>query len=100
VTVTIVACNGGDSTTSPTPTGDVPGSIIANHGHAAVITDAQITSGNAVVLNIRGSATHPHTVQLSVQQLDQIEAGPRVSEASSTDDSPDFGRHSHTVVFN
>jgi hypothetical protein len=36
--------------------------ISANHGHSAVITGAQLTAGGAVELNIRGTATHAHTV--------------------------------------
>src|SRR5436190_17797237 len=41
---------------SPGPSGDVVGSISANHGHSAVITRAALTAGNAVSLDIHGSA--------------------------------------------
>lgn len=98
VAVTI-AC--GDDTESPTsPSGGVTGSVSANHGHAATITDAQLTANNSVALQIQGSATHPHTVELSAQEVGQIAARQRVSKASSTNDSPDAGLHSHTVIFN
>lgn len=100
VTVTIAGCDDNDSPTAPGLGANVSGSISANHGHAAVITGAQLTASNAIVLNIRSTATHPHTVELSAQEVGQIAARERVSKLSSTDDSPDAGRHSHTVSFN
>ena len=104
VTITVAACGDDDSPTSPgpgpTPGGGVSGSVSANHGHSAVIDSARLTAGNAVVLDIRGSATHPHTVELSSQEVSQIAARQRVSKLSSDDDSPDAGRHNHMVTFN
>jgi hypothetical protein len=102
VTITVGGCGEDDSPTSPGPTpgGGVNGSVSANHGHSAAIESAQLAAANAVVLNIRGSATHPHTVELSSQEISQIAARQRVSKLSSTDDSPDAGRHSHNVTFN
>jgi len=102
VTITISACGDDDSPTSPSPSGGNgrTGAVTANHGHTATITSAQLTAGNALVLNIRGSATHPHTVELSAAEVGQVTAGTRVSKVSSTDDSPDAGRHSHVVAFN
>lgn len=101
VTITILGC-GDDGPTSPSPTtqGDISGNVSANHGHAAVITGVQLATNNAVALQIRGMATHPHTVELSSQEVGQIAARQRVSKASSVDDSPDAGVHSHTVIFN
>ena len=105
VTVTIGGCGGGGSSpspTSPSPNQDagITGSVSANHGHVARITDAQLMAGNAVALGIRGGATHPHTVELSMEEVERIAARARVSKASSRDDSPDAGVHSHTVTFN
>ena len=102
VTITISACGDDDSPTSPSPPsgGGRSGTVSANHGHTARITSAELMAANAVVLNIRGSATHPHTVELSAAEIGQISAGQRVSKGSSTDDSPDAGRHSHVVAFN
>jgi len=100
VAITITGCDDDNSPTSPSSSSDVSGSISANHGHAAVIMGAQLTASNAIVLNIRSAATHPHTVELSAQEVGQIAARQRVSKTSSTDDSPDAGRHSHTVTFN
>ena len=66
ITIADTAC--GSSSTSPTPAAapaDVNGVIAANHGHIAVIMGAQITAGSAVSLDIRGTATHTHTVAAS-----------------------------------
>jgi hypothetical protein len=46
-------------------------------------------------VDIRGNATHPHLIELTVSQLQTISGGGRVSVVSSTDDA-----HSHTVTFN
>ena len=104
VTITIAGCGDDDSPTSPgpgpTPGGGIGGAVSANHGHSAVIESAQLMANNAVVLNIRGSATHPHTVELSSGDVSRIAARQRVSAVSSTDDSPDAGRHNHIVTFN
>jgi len=101
VTITIAACGDDDPPTMPSPgTGGASGSIATNHGHVATVTSAQLMANNAVTLQIRGSATHPHTVQLSAQELSQIAASQRIAKTSSTDDSPDAGVHSHVVSFN
>ena len=100
-TITISACGGGGSSspTSPSPSGqaaqDVSGSVSANHGHAASITGTQITARGAVMLNIQGGATHPHTVELSADEVTRIGARQQVSKQSTTDDG-----HSHLVTFN
>jgi hypothetical protein len=105
VAITITGCGGyGGSPTSPSsstppPTssggGDVSGSVSANHGHTAVVTRAQLTSGADVNLDIRGDANHSHTVRLSQADLTAIAAGTRVSRESSSDDA-----HTHSVTFN
>ena len=100
-TITIVDCGGGNSSPAPSPTpnpgggSDVAGAISANHGHTAVVTRVQITAGNAVSLDIHGSADHPHTLALTAAQVGQIGAGTRVEQVSTTDDG-----HSHNVTFN
>jgi hypothetical protein len=101
-TITIVDCGGGDSSPSPSPSpsptptpGDVPGTISGNHGHTAVVTAAQITAANAVTLDIRGSADHPHSLALSAAEVGMIGNAQTVSKMSSSDDG-----HSHTVTFN
>jgi hypothetical protein len=79
---------------TPTPSGDKVGTISANHGHTAVLSMAQL-AGGGFGLDIRGEATHPHTVELATADLTAIAAGQRVSKESSTDSA-----HSHTVTFN
>jgi hypothetical protein len=100
-TITIVDCGGDSSSPSPSPsptpppTGDVAGAISGNHGHTAVVTAAQITAANAVTLDIRGTATHPHSVALSAAEVGMIGNQQTVSKTSSSDDG-----HSHAVTFN
>jgi hypothetical protein len=69
--------------------------VSANHGHEAVVTAAQITAAGAVSVGIRGQADHPHTLQLTAQEVQQIGAGMRVAKVTSTDLA-----HEHTVTFN
>ena len=75
VAITISACGGGGSPSSPTPAPtptpappagatDKTAVIGSNHGHAGTITAAQLTAGGTLSLNIQGTATHPHTVEL------------------------------------
>ena len=59
------------------------------------MTAAQQMAGGALLLDIRGAATHPHTVQLSAADIGNIAEGRSVSKRSSTTDG-----HSHTVTFN
>jgi hypothetical protein len=79
---------------TPTPSSDVTGTVSANHGHVAVIMGAQITAGNAIALNIMGTATHPHTVMVSQADLTSLTNRQAVTITSSTDSG-----HSHTVTF-
>jgi hypothetical protein len=106
VTITVSACGGGSSpstpSTPPTPTAtptpaasEKCGCVGSNHGHTAVITAAQLTAPGALNLDITGSASHPHSVQLSAAEVGQIASNQRVSKTSSTDNG-----HSHTVTFN
>jgi hypothetical protein len=97
VTITMSGCgDAGPTVPSPTPgSSNIPGGISANHGHSAVITGAQLSAGNVVTLDIRGTANHPHTVELTAGEVQQIAARQRVVKESSTDDG-----HQHTVTFN
>jgi len=106
ITVSSSACGGSASSpSSPTPTpippasggagSDTVGSISDNHGHVAVITAAELTAGGALSLDIRGTATHTHTVQLSAAELTAVAGNQRVSKSSSTDTG-----HDHAVTFN
>ena len=112
VTITITGCGDSGGPTTPAPTtpaptppapttttppasSDVTGTVDANHGHTAVITDAQLTSAATVRLDITGTSNHPHTVELTSADLDQIAAGTQVSKTSSVD-----ADHDHLVTFN
>ena len=118
VVISITGC--GDSSSSPaqpTPTpapapaspsgssGDAVGVVSANHGHIAIITQAQLTASNVLVLDIDGNAGHPHLVELSAADLAQIGTGVRVVKSASAlvpSDVlyPDVEAHSHNVTFN
>jgi hypothetical protein len=105
VAITVSGCGSGSSpsspsTPAPTPTPsagntDKVGGISGNHGHSAVITGGQITAAGALALDIRGTASHPHTVQLTSAEIVAIGGGQTRSKESSSDDG-----HSHTVTFN
>jgi hypothetical protein len=105
VVVTVSGCGGGGggggNPTSPSvPNGQ--GLVQSNHipGHSAVVTDAQLMAGNAVQLDIQGSANHPHTVVLSAEAIGAIRAGRAVAADSTTNASPTDPDHRHTVTFN
>ncbi len=73
---------------------DRTGTISFNHGHVAVVTTAQQDAGMAFNLDIEGSANHPHTVQLTEQDVADLKAGLQVSKTSSNNSG-----HTHTVTF-
>lgn len=94
VIITVEGC-GSKSPTTPTPTvTDVTGVISANHGHSAVILAAQITAANAISLDIQGSATHKHTVDVTQAELRSLQSKQPVTKTSTTDNG-----HQHTVTF-
>ena len=100
IAVTVSACGGGGDSGSPTSPsapapGDETGTVSANHGHVATVTAAQLAGGAAVTLQIRGSASHPHSVDLSAAEVQSIAAGQQVSQFSSNEDG-----HAHSVTFN
>ncbi len=105
VVITITGC-GSDSSSPTAPStgggggnggggaGDVNGTISANHGHIATVTDVQINGGNDVAIDITGSADHSHTVNLTGAELTQIGDGQRVQVTSTNNDG-----HNHRVTF-
>jgi len=106
VVIILTGCGGGGGYSSPSAPsasspstaaapGDHQGSISSNHGHLAVVISVQLVAGNAVQLDIRGSADHTHTVTLSNEAMGAIKAGtPVITDSTSTTD------HFHTVTFN
>lgn len=102
VLIAVAACDDNPASLSvggPGGSGRV-GSISNNHGHAASLTESQLDAGNAVTLDIRGTADHSHTVELGGAEVVQIRNSQRVTATSSTETSATFGTHSHTVTFN
>ena len=102
VAITITGCSDSGGPTTPAPTvttpptsSDATGTVGTNHGHTAVVTAAQLTSGATLILDITGTSSHPHTTELTPADLDQIAAGTRVTKTSSVDDA-----HDHLVTFN
>ena len=101
-----IGCGGGASPSSPapvpSPTPAVPpaavGAIADNHGHAAVISGAQLLAGGALTLTIQG-APHVHTLTLTSHELVRIRAGERVVTTSSNEVWL-FGPHEHLITFN
>lgn len=102
--ITISGCGGGGSGSPTSSSGSNGGSnatedkragISGNHGHVAVITAAQLVAGNAITLDIRGSADHTHTVTVAADEIVNIRAGMRIQKECTTG----FG-HSHTATFN
>jgi hypothetical protein len=103
VTITITGCGGGGSDSPSGPSGGgggggtadgVNGTISANHGHTAFISNAQLTGTSSVSLDISGSAGHSHAVSLTAAQLANINGGQSVSVESSPGDG-----HTHIVTF-
>ena len=113
--IVTVGCGGGSSSptspgnpggSNPTPTPASPGSITGvvadNHPdpHIAVITEAQLSAGAALTLDIANSR-HSHIVTLSSAQVTQIAAHSQVSVTSSVSTHSDGTEpHSHRVTFN
>ena len=100
-----IGCGGSsNSPTSPTAAaydGKV-GFVSGNHPapHVAVISAAQLSAGNGIVLDI-SNGSHSHTVTLTSAEVMQIAAKVRVSVDSSTNPhSNGTDPHAHTVTFN
>lgn len=95
VTVTVAGC-GSDNGAGPSfPVSDRTGVVDTNHGHLVTITSAQQTAGGNVVLNIQGTSSHDHVLELTAVEVVRIRAGMRITKSSA------MGRnHVHTVTFN
>jgi VCBS repeat-containing protein len=97
-TITISGCGDDDSgpTNPSSQPGDEVGAISGNHGHEITLRAAEVSAGAALMsLDIRGSATHPHSIDLTAAQVMAIGQNQRVSVTSTTNDG-----HTHTVTFN
>jgi hypothetical protein len=98
-TITITGCGGGGGSSpaaappppAPTPTpattcapDSACGQVAGDPTHRAEITAAQLSAGGALVLDIKGSAVHSHTVSLSTDEVVAIREKRRVEKNSST----------------
>jgi hypothetical protein len=99
VLIQITGCTTDDK--EDAPSGSLTGSIAGNHGHSAVITKAILDAGGAVVLDIRGSAGHTHTVSLSADEMVTLKAkGHVMTDTSIRSESTADDKHTHMVMFN
>jgi hypothetical protein len=73
---------------------DRTGTVSANHGHVAVVTQAVQDAGVAHQLSIEGSAGHDHIVALTEADITALKAGSALTKTSSNVNS-----HTHTVTF-
>jgi len=86
-------------TTDTTETGDpvcpqgASGTILENHGHVLLISQADILAAVPKVYNIQGGANHNHTVSLTAADFAQLALGNQVDKTSSF-----LQAHSHMVL--
>ena len=67
--------------------------ILANHGHVLLISQADIIAGVAKDYNIQGMANHGHIVSLTPGDFAQLALGNPVQKESSF-----LQAHTHTVI--
>jgi hypothetical protein len=94
--VVTISCAADSSSDDSSDSGDLSGSITANHGHTVTITEAQLAAGDAVTLTLTTGSGHTHTLELSAAQVQSINMGN--SEAQTT--NVDSTGHTHNVTFN
>jgi hypothetical protein len=101
----IIGCGGGSNNpTSPTTTasqGQIIGFVEGNHAapHSAAISAAQLSAGDAVILDI-SNGFHSHTVTLTGDQVRQIAAkGEVYVDSSINPHSNGADTHAHGVTF-
>lgn len=73
----------------------ISGRIVDRHGHKALLPRSQLDRTNELVLDITGTADHPHSITLSSPQLHAIAGGTQISVVSTLDSG-----HTHRVTFN
>ena len=94
VTVTMTGCSS-DPLEPTAVASDKTGSIANNHGHAVSITAAQQLAGGGVSLNIQGTSSHPHVLELTALEVVRIRAGYQIVKGCATERN-----HSHMITFN
>lgn len=94
--VTVTMTTGCGSPSAPTlATADSTGAVGNNHGHAVTISAAQLNEGGGVTLNIQGTSSHDHVLELTALEVVRIRAGIQVVK-----DCGMMRSHVHTVTFN
>jgi hypothetical protein len=67
--------------------------ISSNHGHALVVSAADVAAGLEKTYNIKGTSTHPHSVKITAAMFATLKSTKMLKVTSSTDSS-----HSHSVT--
>ena len=67
--------------------------IGANHGHVLVVSKADVAAGTAKTYDIRGAATHTHSVTVTAAIFAQLKGNTTVTMASSLD-----AGHAHSIT--
>ena len=91
--ISSAACGDDDSPTGPS--GSVVGEVQNNHGHTAVVTAEQLAAGRQVTLDIRGSADHSHSLDITDDNMRRLQRRERVEVDSTLQNG-----HRHRVNFN
>jgi len=68
--------------------------ITGNHNHVLNMTLTDITAAVTKVYNVQGTATHPHRIQVTVQDFKDLAAGKALRKASCDDG------HEHEYLVN
>jgi hypothetical protein len=66
--------------------------IGTNHGHALVVSKADVAAGVAKTYNIQGTSLHPHSVMITAAQFAMLAANTSITTMSSDDG------HAHSVT--
>jgi hypothetical protein len=94
----VAGCGDDDngSPTSPSPTSQGSTGVVANnHGHVASVSGAEVSAGRGVTLDLRGTADHTHSLELTNDDVVRLQTRLRVERDSSANNN-----HTHRVTFN
>jgi hypothetical protein len=67
--------------------------IASNHGHVLMVSAADVVAAVAKTYDITGTASHTHTVMVTVAHFASLKAGTPIMTTTSTDSA-----HSHMVT--
>ena len=71
------------------------GVVENNHGHTAVVSAQQLSNGRQITLDIRGSADHGHSLEITDDNMRRLQRRERVELDSTVQNG-----HRHRVNFN